>query len=390
LTREEWTDFLTVFSTSNPRNFQMETLRSLGEWYAEHGPSWKFSAYSLLVAIFVSNVIFVNVFYSDVKLVRSRLGVDSSLDVMKQQMKTVPMPSTILPLWVSIVFFVGSWLCTTMVGRLVRNSGKFINLLPWVSPYDSLMDTVDDVVLSHTGNYWFDPPTVVDGTVMGWVPLVFVVAFGSIDRVACLSKLIQSLAMGYLFRVPSIIATIFPTSTSVLQAPQCYNTDQLSFWKGFITLDFCNDMVYSGHASLVVTPAVIIILMIVYGPYLHKVLPVVAVTVGGLFSVGVIIAGRFHYTADVLLTVGVCTLIAIVNAPAWKIIFSYSRYQLRIGSATSITKVAPLLEEACDKVVSITKSRRIDQKLTKWEDIDKKMTKLRIHIENATADMKVE
>ena len=394
LNRDDWLVFLRTFYNANPRTYQLEVLQSLGFWFQKTGVSWQFSTIALLVSMGLIDAIFIAVFYMDMRIVRFKLKLDryhqDILAIVRGQIKSLPKQARILPLWFSAFLFVFSILFTKVVGRFVRNWGKSINRLPWTVPSEEFVTPIDDLIISYTGNYWFNPHEVVDGTVLVWVPLVMVISLGSVDRVSSMSKFWESLAYGYLLRCVSIAVTIYPTSVAVMQSPQCYNLDQMTFWEGMMEVDFCNDMMYSGHASLVVTPAAILILMLIYGPYKSKALPIIAVLFAGLFSCSVVVTGRFHYTADVLVTCTICSLIALVNAPAWKVLFSYGKYELRVGSTVSIHKVPALMEEIGVRVVSITKSRRIDMATTDWEHMNDKLGLLKDQIEKAHRLLKKE
>ncbi len=387
LSRDDWLVFLRTFYNANPRTYQLQVLQSLGFWFQKTGVSWQFSTIALLISMALSVIIFIAVFYLDMRIVRFKLKLDryhqDILAIVREQIRSLPKQSRILPLWLSAFLAVFSILFTKVIGRFVRNWGKSINRLPWTVPSEEFVNPMDDLIISYTGNYWFNPHEVVDGTVLVWVPLVFVIALGSVDRVSSLSKFLESLAYGYLIRCVSIAVTIYPTSVAVMQSPQCYTLDQMSFWEGMMEVDFCNDMMYSGHASLVVTPAAILILMLIYGPYKTKALPIIAIMFTGLFSCSVVVTGRFHYTADVLVTCTVCSLLALVNAPAWKVLFSYGKYELRVGSTVSIHKVPALIEEIGVRVVSITKSRRIDMTTTDWDHMNDKLGLLKDQIEKA-------
>ena len=128
--------------------------------------------------------------------------------------------------------------------------------------------------------------------------------------------------------------------------------------------------------------------MLIYGPYKTRTLPIIAIIFSALFSCSVVVTGRFHYTADVLLTCTICSLITIIMAPAWKVLFSYGKYELKVGSTTSVNKVPALLEEISVRVVSITKSRRIDMEKTECGLIYDNLGLLKDQIEKAHSQMK--
>ena len=383
---EAWKSFQTAMGASIPQAYKLTVLRALGAWYEKSGAAWSFSTYAILFAVILNMIIIIVVFYFDTRTVRLRWRVDEAqakaINALREQMKNLPRHCRVLNVWVSISMFGLAILLTKLVGMHVYNSGLAVNRLPWTSTAQ-LPDSelIDDVIISGTHGFWFNPPTIVDGTVMALIPLVFALIIGSVDRRDAISKFVEVLAYGYLIRAVAIGITILPTSMAVLQAPHCYGTTKLSFFGAMATNDFCNDMMYSGHATLVLTPAFTLMLMIIHGPFRSKMPSLVALMICVAFSCMVVIIGRFHYTADVLVSFMVCFLLTLVHAPAWKILFSYRKFELGAGSAESLDKVSALLESASIRTVSLTKGRKIDNSLTNWDAMEAKQQLIRKYIE---------
>lgn len=381
----DWLRFSASMDNFNTRGFQLDVLIGLGEWYHDAGATWSYSTYAIIFAIILNLGIFVTVFYFDTRTVRLKLNMESSelaaVQLLRNQLRTLPRHCQIQPLTLSIASFMMSIIVSKITGMMAYNDGKSVNRLPWDSPVPQIPGhPINDVIISQIDGYWFNPPSIVDGTVLGWIPMVLVIIIGSVARIDALSKVIELLAYGYWIRSAAIAVTTYPTSMAVLQSPYCYTTSKMGFFKALISGEFCNDMMYSGHATLVLTPAFVMILMLIYGPFQQKWLTISAIGICVLLSCSIVIVGRFHYTADVMVSGMICFLLAINHAPAWKVLFSYRKFELGVGSP-SIDKVAPYLEETSVKVVSITKGRRIDYSMTDWDTIERKQVVIRDFIQ---------
>lgn len=377
MTSEAWLQFLTVFKGSNPRTYEMNVLISLGTWYRESGASWRFSTYSIVIECFVAMVGFLAVFYLDSRTVRSRLRMINPDGMVRKQLLNLPLQCRVLPLWVSLLSLFLSSLTSKFVGREVFNAGQKVNRLPWLSRLHlEPFQLIDDLVLSRTNGFWFNPAAVVDGAVVAWLPMVMVLVMGSVARWHSLSKLIEVIAYGYWIRTVSIIVTIYPTSMSVLQSPECFSGKEMSFLDALLGNEFCNDIMYSGHATLVLTPAFVMILMIIYGPFQFKTLSIIGIAIFVTCSVSIVVVGRFHYTADVLVASLVCSLLALIHAPAWKIIFSVRKFEFKLAATDDLQRVAAELEELGIRTVSLVKARRIDYNTTNWKELNSKFDRI--------------
>jgi hypothetical protein len=275
-----------------------------------------------------------------------------------------------------------SVIVSKFAGRFVFNEGHEINRRIFLTDRASTPESlVSDLIISNTEGFWFHPPTIVDGAVLMWVPLAVVLIIGAVNRKDCASKLIEQLAYGYWIRTFSIAATIFPASASVLQMPICYTDKVMSLWDMMKTSEFCNDLIYSGHATLALTPSFILMFMLVYGPYEHKKATILVLTLCMLMSCMTVIVGRFHYSADVFVSVIICFLMALIHAPAWKVIFHYRRFELKVGSVTGIERTVGQLEAVGEYLYAISKTRRIDNSLTDWKAMEVRNEKIRAYLD---------
>lgn len=131
-------------------------------------------------------------------------------------------------------------------------------------------------------------------------------------------------------------------------------------------------MIFSGHCLLAVVPAITLILLLVYGPFKNKTGTIVTVSIGMTISLSVILLGRFHYTADVLISLVVCFLLVLIHSPALKIFFSYRRFEVGQGTSAQMSKVAGELETASDAIETSVQIVKIDNEATCWTQIEQK------------------
>ena len=136
-------------------------------------------------------------------------------------------------------------------------------------------------------------------------------------------------------------------------------------------------MIFSGHSVLAVVPAITLILLLVYGPFKNRVGTIVTIGIGLAISLSVILLGRFHYTADVVIAFVVCFLLVLIHSPALKIFFSYRRFEIGHGKSAQVEKVAGELESASTTIETAIKSAKIDNGLTSWTLIEEKKETIR-------------
>jgi hypothetical protein len=240
---------------------------------------------------------------------------------------------------------------------------------------------LDDLISSYTQSIWLNPAKVVDVAVLLWIPIALAVIIGSINRLDGSSKLIELLGYGYWLRLISISFTTLPTPTTPLQLPNCYRMDGMTFWEMLTEVEFCNDMVYSGHVTLAAIPCSILILMIIYAPFERKFASITGIVLLGLVSALFVVIGRFHYTTDVIVSIVVCACLVLIHAPAWKILFSYRRLQLRSGSVAGVGKCVGQLQATNTAIEVAVKSSKIDYDHTNWTTIEKKQNQIREQID---------
>jgi hypothetical protein len=363
-----------------PRLFLMDTLRLVGHWFVKGGGNkWAISSFLLVGVVAFDLMIFVGAFFLDTRIIQSELQYDDSK--LQADLKRLPTHCRVLPLWVSILFFVLMNVITKFAGRYVNNQGRWLNRLPWTAteepPHDRL---VDDIINDYTQFFWIQPAMLVDGAFLLWIPLVIVLVLGSLHRMALLSKIIEIISLAYIFRCFSIVATILPSAMTLVQRPICYDDAEMSLGDSFTTSNFCNDMIYSGHSTGAMVCACVLLMMLIYGPYRHKVITIGIVCGFALLSLTVILLGRYHFTADVLIALVVCVLVTLIHAPALKLFFHYRRVQLSSGSYAGVGKIAGELERISTDIETLVKTRKIDHDKSDWTVMDQRVERIRQYL----------
>jgi hypothetical protein len=380
LSPQEWTKFCEQLDAPQPRLFLLKTLRVMGHWFMKAGAEWMFSSYCIMTVIGLCMSVFVFAFFMDSQLVRFRMGLDTMIirDRIKQELARLPRHCRVLPIWVPIAAFVLMNGITKFCGRSANNRGRWLNRFLWTSPEVVPQNRlIDDLIVSKTNFLYFQPPTIIDGAVLIWVPLLLTIVLGSIERISFLSKFLEIITIAYLGRCFSIMATIMPSAMTLLQRPVCYDDTRMTVWESFKTSNFCNDMVYSGHATLTMVPGMALLLMIIYGPFRSKLILLTSVALGMAISLSIVVVGRFHFTADVLISAIVCFFAALVHAPALKVFYSYHRYEQDKGALAGIGRMAGEIERASDTVETVLKSTKVDHDSTNWKTIEEKQEVIR-------------
>ena len=385
MTATERLEFEAALDRPAPRTYLLETMRSIGTWLGEGGCKWSLSTYSVLIAATLNLMLVSVVFYRDTRIARIRLSLDSDRNpqlvaAMRREMQQLPRHCRIRSIGFSMLSFTLAVIASKVSGRYSWNIGRSLNRLRWTKGSDEF-GGVNDIISSYTRHIWLHPPEIVDGAVVMWVPLALVIILGSINRLDAFSKLVEVISYGYWFRVPAIAMTIFPTPTTPVQLPICYGEWMMNYWSMLSTSEFCNDMIYSGHATLALTPSFIVVFVVIYGPFRDKWSAIVSLMTGVFTTLLVIVIGRFHYTADVLVSAAVCFFLALIHAPAWKLLFSYRRFQLNLGSLKGLEQCTGQLELVCSSVDVLTKSNKIDYELTNWTIIEQKKEIIRNSLE---------
>ena len=380
-----WQEFTTALDGEQPRLYLMNTLKSLGHWFVkDSGCRWSISSYLILASVILTLSAFVFVFYLDTRSVRSELQLtnDSAKIRIESELKRLPRHSRVLPIWVSLILFLAANVITKLAGRSVNNNGRQLNRLPWTAsampPHGRI---VRDVINDHTGFFWLQPPEIVDGSFLIWVPLVAVVNIGSVHRIGLMSKMIEVLSYIFILRAASIYSTVMPSAMTLVQRPICYDDEEMSWGGMWTTSNYCNDMIFSGHSSSTIVGACVLMFMLIYGPYRRKAISIGFIVVFATFSLSVVLLGRYHYTADIILAAVICFLVCLIHSPAWKVFFYFRRYELAAGSVSGIERIAGELERVSIEVEVLSKSNKIDFDKSEWQSMEQRVEKVRQYLE---------
>jgi hypothetical protein len=375
-------DLETALDRSQPRTYLMDTLRIIGQWLGvKGGVKWAVSQYLILVPVIINLAVYVGVFFLDTRILRSRLGADNYS--INSDLKRLPRHCRVLPVWASIGLFVLANLATKFAGRSANNWGKALNRMTWTARIPPPSDLiVKDVFSDLTHFFWIEPALLVDGSFLVWVPQVVALFIGSLHRIGLFSKFLELLSYAYLLRTFSIVATILPTSMTILQLPICYEDAQMSPSAMLTTTDFCNDMLYSGHSAGAVTCVAALVYMLVYGPYRQKTISVSIICAMALTSLAVILVARYHFSADILVAIIVCVLVAFIHAPAFKLFFHYKRFEIAAGSYKGVGRVVGQLERVAIDVETLTKKHKIDIDKSDWTLMERRLETVRQNLQN--------
>jgi hypothetical protein len=315
--------------------------------------SFGFSFYAVLMAIAINLSVLFILYYNDNRIARSKSlsnSIDSSLEI---QWQTLPAHCKVRPLWISAIVLILGLGVTAVGGNVARRRGVKMNRHPY-EVAGVPQSFIDDVVISHTNDYFFSTAGIVDGAVMIFMPLLVMIAISSLDRIRFASKCLELLGVIFFMRGIAVMATIMPTLFNVLQHPQCWNRPGSKLLDMLMEKEFCNDLMFSGHTVFAMLPAMIFAFSIIYGPYSYKPFIVGSVLLTASALTSLIVAGRLHYTSDVIVAIIITALLVVMNAPVWKLQFSFRKAQSGIGNVSAIDKVPSFLEQCAERLNSYT------------------------------------
>jgi hypothetical protein len=347
---------------------QLKLMQYIGRFLTDRKHvEFGLSFYTLMLSIAVNLTVVFVLYWNDNKAARNKVEAVSSAAggsvVMSSQpsqtdqaWKQLPWHCKVRPLWASIlIFFIGMGV-TAMGGNVARRRGVKMNRHIFEvdgdpnDVYGENQKFVNDVVISHTRNYFFSTGGIVDGAVLLFTPIMVMLAIVSLDRLKFASKVLELYGVVFFMRGLAVMATIMPTLYNVLQHPQCWDTPGNKLSDMLAEKEFCNDCMFSGHTVFCFLPALIFVFSIVYGPYSYKPLLISSVILSATALTSLIVIGRLHYTADVVVAIILTALLVIMNAPVWKLLFSFRKSQLGVGSVSAIDKVPGYLEMCVERL----------------------------------------
>ena len=378
-------------ATVSAKQEQLKLMQFIGKYLSDSkSVSFGFSFYAVLASIGLNLFVLFALYYNDnlAARVKTTPATDDS------QWNQLPWHCRVRPLWISFLAFVVGLGVTAVGGNVARRRGVKMNRHPF-EVEGAHQSFIDDVVISHTTDYFFSTAGIVDGAVMIFMPLLVMVAISSLDRVRFASKVLELLGIIFFMRGISVMSTIMPTLFNVLQHPQCWDSPGTSFSDMIAEKEFCNDLMFSGHTVFCFLPALIFVFSIVHGPYSYKPALIAAVLISAAALTSLIIVGRLHYTSDVVIAITITALLVVMNAPVWKLQFSFRKSQLGLGSVSAIDKVPGYLELCLERLNLYTITMRetvIGQEegnhKESWDKVHSSYSKLGDLINQVVADSK--
>lgn len=348
-------DFRTgmIGNTVAAKQDQLRFMQFVGKYLTnKEAVSFGYSFYALIFSMVLNVIVIFALYYRDNSISRQQHLDVSKLPEQAPQTDVwsiLPWHCRVRPILVSVGIFFFGLAVTAVGGNVARRRGVKMNRHPF-EVEGVPVSFIDDVVISHTSDYFFSTAGLVDGAVMIFMPLLVMVVISSYDRIKFLSKILELLGIIFFMRGISVMATIMPTLFNVLQHPQCWDHPSTKFMDMVMEKEFCNDLMFSGHTVFCLFPALIFVFSIVHGPYRYKPVIVLTVLLTAISLTSLIVFGRLHYTADVIVAMTITSLLVVMNAPFWKLQFSFRKSQFGVGSASAIDKVPSYLELCIERL----------------------------------------
>ena len=333
---------------------QLKLMQFIGRFLTDKSHvQFGVSFYALMASIALNLSVLFVLYWNDNKAARTKVetvaAATASQTATKDPWKQLPGHCRVRPLWASVLIFLFGMSVTALGGNIARRRGVRMNRHPF--EVDGAPQTfIDDVVISHTKDYFFSTGGIVDAAVMVFMPIMVMLAIVSIDRLKFASKVVELYGIIFFMRGLSVMATIMPTLYNVLQHPQCWDAPGTTLSDMLAEKEFCNDCMFSGHTVFCFLPALIFVFSIVYGPYSYKPFLIFTVILASTALTSLIVIGRLHYTSDVVVAIVLTALLVIMNAPVWKLLFSFRKSQLGVGSVSAIDKVPGFLEMCLERI----------------------------------------
>jgi len=355
-------------STVSAKKEQLKLMQFIGEYLNKKEiVGFGLSFFFILIAVAINLFVLFALFYRDHRIARAKTAeaaataaavttlataaATSASIVMnpEDQWKALPWHIRVRPLWVGALICIIGFAVTAVGGNVARRRGVKMNRYPYEVEGNS-KSFINDVVISRTDEYFFSTAGIVDAAVMVFMPILLTVSISAYDRIRFASKFLELIGIIFFMRGISVMATIMPTLFNVLQHPQCWDKPGNSLKDMLAEKEFCNDLMFSGHTVFAFLPALIFVYSIVYGPYAYKPFIVGSVLLTATALSSLIVVGRLHYTADVVVAIILTSLLVTMNAPVWKLQFSFRKSQTGVGSVSAIDKVPSYLELCIERL----------------------------------------
>lgn len=189
------------------------------------------------------------------------------------------------------VFFVTVFIMTQMSLRSVTDLAREKNM-------DSPLPDIYHTVLPTKMREWHE--------YADWLPIIPLVMFLAIDRFKNAGDFITMISLIYLMRAISFSLTVLPSPDTSCKCE--WEDTPNTFLRSILNILYqegCNDLIFSGHTSMMLMSSLFIMYYYLQGKYLQQFMLIMFNCIG----VFVIIGTRLHYSVDVFIATIITTLL---------------------------------------------------------------------------------
>ena len=198
---------------------------------------------------------------------------------------------------VIILFFICAFVITQLSLRYVTNVAREHNL---VTPLPDIYHKVLPIEFRKYHEY------------SDWMPILPLAAFVLIDRFQHAGEFLFLLSLVYIIRAISFTLTVLPSPSVDCKCEWEYGPE--TFMRKILNIFYqegCNDLIFSGHTSMMVMSSLFLCWYIFPGQY-GKIIPIIFYNIIGVL---VIIGTRLHYSVDTFIATIICTLLFFAFHP---------------------------------------------------------------------------
>lgn len=139
-----------------------------------------------------------------------------------------------------------------------------------------------------------------------WVPLVPLLSFFLVDKFQHIWDFLLLVSIIYIIRAISFSLTVLPSPSTECKCEWEYEPETfLRKVLNFFYQEGCNDLIFSGHTSVMVLSSLFLCWYYFSGKYLAM----SGILLYNIFGILVIIGTRLHYSVDTFIATVVCTLL---------------------------------------------------------------------------------
>ena len=198
---------------------------------------------------------------------------------------------------VIILFFICAFVITQLSLRYVTNVAREHNL---VTPLPDIYHKVLPIEMRKYHEY------------SDWMPILPLVVFILIDKFQHAGELLFLLSLVYIIRAISFTLTVLPSPAVDCKCE--WEHEPETFMRRILNLFYqegCNDLIFSGHTSMMVMSSLFLCWYIFPGNYAK----IFGIIIYNIIGVLVIIGTRLHYSVDTFIATIICTLLFFAFHP---------------------------------------------------------------------------